>query len=87
VRPLAFLDTARSRFGVVARYDKVTTNTTTDAKYHVFIGGLIFDLNRWASFSLDYQEQLAGNNPLGGGTATLPTPPLKTYFMHVVANF
>ena len=27
--------------GLARRYDKVTTNTNTDAAYHVFIGGLI----------------------------------------------
>jgi hypothetical protein len=82
-KPLAFRDTAYGRFGVVARYDKVTANTTNDASYHVFIGGLLWDLTRRASISFDYQEQLADN--AGGGF--LPNQPLKTWFVHVVANF
>jgi hypothetical protein len=87
VKPLALLDTARTRFGVLARYDKITTNTTTDAKYHVFIGGLLFDLTRRATIALDYQEQLSDTAPTVAGVQTIPTPPLKTYFVHVVANF
>lgn len=80
-KPLAFLDTAYHRVGVVARYDKVTTNTSTDAKYHVFIGGLLFDLTRRAAISLDYQEQLTDTGPVTGNV------PLKTWFVHVVAEF
>jgi hypothetical protein len=87
IRPLALLDTARTRFGVLVRYDKLTTNTTTDAKYHVLIGGLLFDLTRRATIAFDYQEQLADTSPIIGGVPVLPTPPLKTYFVHVVANF
>jgi hypothetical protein len=87
VRPLALLDTAHTRLGVLARYDKVTTNTTTGGQYHVFIGGLLFDLTRRAAISFDYQEQLSDNRPVVGGVTALPTPPLKTWFMHVVANF
>jgi hypothetical protein len=86
-KPLAVLDTTYSRFGVVARYDRVTTNTASNAKYHIFIGGLLFDLTRRASVSLDYQEQLSDNTPIVGGVPIIPTLPLKTYFMHVVANF
>lgn len=82
-KPLALLDTAYSRVGVIARYDKVTANTTTNGKYHVFIGGLLFDLTRRAAISFDYQEQLADN----AAAAALPNQPLKTYFVHVVANF
>src|SRR5438045_1817100 len=67
VKPLALFDTAYSRLGFVARYDKVTTNTNTDAAYHVFIGGLILDLSRPASLSFDYQEQLADTNAIIGG--------------------
>jgi hypothetical protein len=82
-KPLALFDTAYSKLGVIARYDKVTTNTTTDAAYHVFIGGLIIDLSRRASVALDYQESLADKN---NGLAGINLP-LKTYFFHVVANF
>lgn len=79
VKPLALRDSSANRLGVIVRYDKVTSNTTTDAAYHVFIGGLLFDLTKRASISFDYQEQLSER--FG---ATLP---LKTYFAHLVANF
>jgi len=87
VKPLALFDTTYSRFGVVARYDKVTTNTSTDAWYHFFVAGLIFDLSRRASVSFDYQEQLPNTNTVVNGVTTLSTAPAKTYFFHVVANF
>lgn len=83
LKPLALFDTSYSRLGLVARYDKVTTNTTSNSAYHVFIGGLILDLSRRASLSFDYQEQLADKN---NGLAGI-NQPLKTYFMHLVANF
>jgi hypothetical protein len=84
LKPLALFDTAYSRFGVVARYDKITTNTNTEAAYHLFIGGLIFDLSRRASIALDYQETIPDmNTTLLGGI----NQPVKSYFMHVVANF
>jgi hypothetical protein len=79
VKPLALLDSSANRLGVIGRYDNVTSNTTTDAAYHVFIGGLIFDLTKRASISFDYQEQLSERF-----AATLP---LKTYFVHLVAFF
>ena len=86
LKPLALFDTAYSRFGLVARYDKITTNTniSPEPSYHVFIGGLIFDISRRAQFSLDYQEQLAGSNP---ASLVGINQPQKSYFMHIVANF
>ena len=84
IKPLALFDTAGAPIGIVARYDKVTTNTDNDAAYHVFIGGLTYDLTRRVSFSADYQETLPDKN-----TALLTgiNQPLKTYFFHIVANF
>lgn len=82
-KPLAFFDTSYSRLGVIARYDKVTTNTNTDAAYHVFIGGLLLDLTRRASLAFDYQETLPDKNT---GLAGI-NQPLKTWFVHLVANF
>ena len=87
VKPLALFDTAATRLGLVARYDKITTNTNTSAQYHVFIGGLTFDLNKRAALSFDYQEQLSDDFPVVNGATIVPTPPLKTWFVHVVANF
>jgi hypothetical protein len=83
VKPLAFFDTAYTRLGLIARYDKVTTNTDTDAAYHVFIGGLLLDLTRRASLAFDYQETLPDKNTGLGGISQ----PLKTWFVHLVANF
>ena len=87
LRPLAFVDSAATRLGLVARYDRVTTNTDTDARYHVFIGGLTLDLNKRAALSFDYQEQLSENSPVINGATITPSPPLKTWFAHLVANF
>lgn len=88
IKPLAFADTGfGGRIGLLARYDKVTTNTNTNADYHVFIGGLTVDLNRRASVSFDYQEQLSNTNTVVNGVTTLTTAPLKSWFFHIVANF
>ena len=89
LKPLALFDTAAAatRLGVIARYDKVTTNTDTDGQFHVFIGGLTFDLNKRASLSFDYQEQLSDTYPVVNGATITPTPPLKTWFAHMVVNF
>jgi len=89
VKPLALLDTGFTHLNLVARYDKVTTNTNYNpsAQYHVFIGGIWLDLNRRAAISVDYQEQLSDNYPVVGTTAITPTQPLRTWFVHMVANF
>ena len=87
VKPLALVDTGFTHINLVGRYDKVTTNTTTNAQYHVFIGGLWVDLNRRSAFSIDYQEQLSDNYPVVNGTTITPTPPLRQWFFHIVANF
>jgi hypothetical protein len=87
-RPLAFHDSTLKRFGVLGRWDRITTNTRTDAGYHIFIGGVTFDLSPRATISLDYQEQLTDRGtPVGGGIVLPATAPLKTYFLHLVANF
>ena len=89
VKPLALLDTGFTHLNLVARYDKVTTNTNYNpsAQYHVFIGGIWLDLNRRAAISVDYQEQLSDNYPVVGTTTITPTQPLRTWFVHMVANF
>ena len=85
-RPKAADSTSIMRkLGLIARYDYVTPRTDTPdlptwpAKYHIFIGGLTWDINTRASLSLDYQEQL----PNTVGTS----PVSKTFFAHFVANF
>ena len=86
-KPLSVFDSTLKFFNVIARYDKVTTNTNTDAQYHVFIGGIFFDLNRRVSMSVDYQEQLSDNYPVVNGVTITPTQPLRQWFVHMVANF
>ncbi|HEY2374947.1 MAG TPA: hypothetical protein VGH98_03135 [Gemmatimonadaceae bacterium] len=88
-KPLALFDTAFTRLNLVARYDRVTTNTnySPEAQYHVFIGGIFFDLNRRCAVSVDYQEQLSDNYPVVGAATITPTQPLRTWFVHMVANF
>ncbi|HEY7234848.1 MAG TPA: hypothetical protein VH539_11910 [Gemmatimonadaceae bacterium] len=89
VKPLALVDTGFTRLNLVARYDKVTTNTNYNpsGQYHVFIGGLWFDLNRRSAISIDYQEQLSDTYPVVNGVTITPTPPTRTWFVHMVANF
>jgi hypothetical protein len=79
-RPLAFTTgAADSPLSLVARFDRVTTNTRTGWKYNVVIGGIVWDLSKKASVSLDYQE----TTPVTGA----PIAPVKTYFAHFVARF
>jgi len=94
-RPLAFTQpSGKSRVGLLARYDAVTPAATTrgfvspsapitDNAYHVFIGGLMYDLNSRAQVSANYQEALNASNSLG----ILPPTQSKTYFAQFVVNF
>ncbi len=80
VRPFALANaSSTSPLSLVARFDRVTTNTDSDWRYNVFIAGVIWDLSKRASFSLDYQE----TTPVKG----TPVSPVKTYFAHFVARF
>jgi hypothetical protein len=80
VRPLSFAGgSPDSPLSIVARYDRVTTNTTSGWKYNVVIAGVIWDLSKRASLSGDYQE----TTPVMGS----PIAPAKTYFAHFVARF
>ena len=79
VRPFQIAD-AKSTIplGIVARFDQVKPNTSSNAHYNIVIGGLTWDLSKKAAVSVDYQEQ----TPQGA-----PVPPVKTWYMHWVANF
>lgn len=80
VRPVPWLTAARSHpLSLLARWDRVTTNTDTEAAYDFIIGGVIWDLNARTSLSLDYQEA----TPVRGA----PEAPTKTWFVHLVARF
>jgi hypothetical protein len=95
IRPFAFTNASgKSPFGLLARYDAVTPASSTsgfvspaapltDNAYHVFIGGLFYDLNQKAQFALDYQEALNSENSLG----VAPPTQSKTYYAHFVVNF
>ena len=80
VKPFQIAD-AKSTFplGIVARFDNVKPNTSRDPDYNVVIGGLIWDLSKKSSISLDYQEQTPKNT-----TAVAST---RVYYLHFVANF
>ncbi|MBA3341654.1 MAG: hypothetical protein H0T48_07445 [Gemmatimonadaceae bacterium] len=75
VRPLS----AQSRFGLIGRFDRVITNTFTDARYNLIIAGMTWDFSKRASLALDYQE----TTPVEGA----PVTPVKAYFAHFVARF
>ena len=86
-KPLVLLDTAWNKLGIVGRYDRVVTNTATDARYHVFIGGLTWDVARRFTVSANYQEQLSDQGTLVGTTVVPATLPLKTWFFQFVATY
>jgi hypothetical protein len=65
--------------GLIARWDRFKPNTDTGGYINTIIGGLTWDLNKKSALSLDYQEV----TPHSGAVAT----PVKTYFLHLVANF
>lgn len=65
--------------GLVARWDRFTPNTDTAPYSNTVIAGLIWDINKRTSLSLDYQEQ----TPHGGPAIATS----KTYFLHLVANY
>ena len=86
-KPLALLDTAAAPLGVVLRYDSFKPNTDADAKYHLWVAGLTYDLSKRASVAFDYQEQLSDEPFVIGGVRVPATSPLKQWFFHFVANF
>ena len=80
VKPFLMAD-SHSPFplGIVARWDRVKPNTSTDGHYNIVIAGLTWDLSKQAAISLDYQEQ----TPKG----TAAVAPTRVYYLHVVASF
>jgi hypothetical protein len=64
---------------LVARYDRLNSNTESDNKYEVIIAGVIWDLSKKASLSIDYQE----NNPLDANSIARA----HTWFAHLIARF
>lgn len=78
-RPIAGTKSKPHPLSLLARIDRVTTNTDTDAAYDLIVGGVIWDLTTRLSASLDYQEV-----SLREGTPIVPT---RTWFAHFVARF
>ncbi len=64
---------------VIGRFDRVVSSQQTSATYNVVIGGLIWDLSKNVSLSVDYQE----TTPVKHN----PVSPVKTYFAHLVARY
>lgn len=80
LKPFAILnDKSTIPLGLVARWDRFKPNREAAPYSNVVITGLIWDLNKRTSLSLDYQEQ----TPHGGPVVA----PAKTYFLHLVANY
>ncbi len=80
LKPFALLNEKSTvPLGLVARWDRFKPNRETAPYSNVVIAGLIWDLNKRTSLSLDYQEQ----TPHGGPVVA----PAKTYFLHLVANY
>ena len=65
--------------GLVARFDRFKPNRDADPYSNTVIAGIIWDLNKRTSLSLDYQEQTSHNGPV--------VPNQKIYFLHLVANY
>ena len=79
VRPFVSLAGPARSISLVGRVDRVTTNSALSQRHTLVIGGVAIDLNKAASLSLDYQEQL----PRDGG----PASPSKTVFLHLIGRF
>ncbi|MGI9091835.1 MAG: hypothetical protein ACR2GG_12165 [Gemmatimonadaceae bacterium] len=80
VKPFQMVNAKSSiPLGIVARFDNVKPNTSSDAHYNTEIAGLTWDLSKKTAISLDYQEQ----TPQG----TTGIPATKVYYLHWVATF
>jgi hypothetical protein len=80
VKPFQLMsDKSTFPLGLIARWDRIKPNTSTDGFVNTIIGGLTFDLNKKSALSLDYQEVTPHNGAIAAAT--------KTYFLHMVANF
>lgn len=80
LKPFAILnDKSTIPFGLLARWDRFKPNRDAAPYSNVVIAGLMWDINKRASLSLDYQEQ----TPHGGPVVATA----KTYFLHLVANY
>jgi hypothetical protein len=80
IKPFQLMsDKSTFPIGLIARWDRLRPNKTSNGFVNTIIGGLTFDLNRKSALSLDYQEVTPHNGAIAAAT--------KTYFLHLVANF
>lgn len=80
LKPFAILnDKSTIPLGLLARWDRFKPNRDAAPYSNVVIAGLMWDINKRAALSLDYQEQ----TPHGGPVVATA----KTYFLHLVAIY
>ncbi|MEO7822986.1 MAG: hypothetical protein ABIS15_05210 [Gemmatimonadaceae bacterium] len=80
VRPFQLFRKASAvPLGLVGRWDRFKPDQDAEPYSNTIIAGIIWDLNKRVSLSLDYQEQTAHGGPV--------VSPSKTYFLHLVANY
>lgn len=80
VKPLAFINSAPNwPVSFLVRADNVKPDRTADPYQRFYVTGVTWELNKKTSVTFDYQTQ----EPKNGSKA----PDLKTYYLHVIANF
>lgn len=84
VRPLELADAKkRSKLSLFGRFDTLDFDDTPVTKTTVAWGGVMWDLNSRATFTLDYQA-MKTKTTVGATTTTVPT---NTVFLHWVTSF
>ncbi|HTJ23494.1 MAG TPA: hypothetical protein VL383_13915 [Gemmatimonadaceae bacterium] len=95
-RPLEWLDSSHpSNFGIVARFDHFTPNTSptaasyagTTPSYNFWILGASYDVTQRIALALDWQKQTGTSFPAPLGTNVRATPDNSTIFLHFQASF
>ena len=80
VRPAELIEPSRrSRLSLLGRFDRFKLDTDLDPHTDFLVAGAIWDLTPRVSLALDYQASTPRDNPAG--------VPVKTWFLHWVANF
>jgi len=80
IHPAAFSGSAHPLpLALLLRADDVQPDRNADAYQRFYLAGLTWEINKKTSITFDYQTQ----EPKAGSHV----PDLKTYFVHVIANF
>ncbi len=79
LRPMAKGRSNPHPLSVIARWDRVTTNTETGDAYNHVVGGVIWDFSTKASIAIDYQESSSAKG--------MPVSTSKGWYAHFVARF